>query len=105
MAPVVSELVRIEAVLCQPELSDTFVDNLLLDLGVVDQRPMLGRTLAIRTLQDRFFVQHDHFPNLLTLAIWVDQHSVFVQHRHAIEEGNTLSSNLGLDRKFRRNQF
>lgn len=66
---------------------------------------MLGRTLAIRTLQDRFFVLHDHFSNLVALAVWVDQHSVFVQHRHAIEESNTLSSNLRLDRKFRRNQF
>lgn len=66
---------------------------------------MLGGTLAIRTLQDRFFVLHDHFSNLIALAVWVNQHSVFVQHRHAVEESDALSSNLGLDRKFRRNQF
>lgn len=66
---------------------------------------MLGGTLAIRTLQDRFFVLHDYFSNLFALAIWVDQHSVFVQHRHAVEESNTLFSNLRLDRKFSRNQF
>lgn len=66
---------------------------------------MLGRTLFVRTLQDRFFVLHDHFSDLVTLAIRVNEHSVLVQHRHTVEERNTFSSNLGLDRKFGGSQF